>query len=69
MTRDVLHFNRLFLYLALDVSDFYDCDHHVEYRWKKPEDVVNIIAILHETGAILPDPDAVEIERVIREEV
>ena len=36
---------------------------------QEPEHVVNIIHILHETGAILPEPNAMEIERMISEEV
>ena len=36
---------------------------------KEPENIVNITHVRHETGAILPEPDAMEIERMVSEEV
>ena len=55
--------------LLLEVTNFYDGAHDVKEGRKQPEDVVNIVTVIQEGIAELPETDRVEVQRVVREKV
>ena len=55
--------------LLLEVLDLNDGTDDVEERADKPEHVVNVVAIVVELLAVLPEAHVVQIERMVREEV
>ena len=47
----------------------YDCDHHVENRGQKPEDIVHIVKVRHESWAVFPKTNAIEVDGMVCKEV